>query len=493
MTFKDLRATIKRQELDVDVELLQLAYDVAERAHAGQFRLSGEPYITHPLAVACKLAELRLDEETIIAGLLHDVPEDTNITIAEIRKDFGNDVAKLVDGVTKLGTLKYRGMERYVENLRKMFVAMAQDIRVIIIKFADRIHNLETLQFLPKPEKRLRIALESLEIYAPIANRLGMGGIKGEIEDLAFPFVKPKEYAETKRALKQRLGNITGLLDDVMNTLAFDLRKHDVHPIDIHGRQKHLYSLYRKLQRPDIAGDVTKVYDLVAIRIITTGIADCYAALGVVHSLWRPLPGRVKDFIAQPKPNGYQSIHTTVFGPRGLPLEIQIRDKEMHRLAEFGIAAHWHYDESGKPKRAVKKMNEQLRWVRELSKWQHEIKDEGQYLEALKIDVFHNRIFCFTPKGDVIDLPEGATPVDFAFAVHSDLGSRIAGARINGKYENVTTALKSGDVVDVVIDKNRRTPNADWLPHVKTRLARERIRRAQKDRERKLRSLPPIN
>lgn len=492
MTFNHVIEAIRAEGLDVDTDLFRLAYDVAERAHAGQTRLSGEPYVAHSLAVALRLVKLRLDEETIIAGLLHDVPEDTNVTIDEIRRDFGPSIAGLVEGVTKLGTLKYRGMERYVENLRKMFVAMAQDIRVVLIKFADRIHNLETLEHHPNVEKQRRIAIESLEIYAPIANRLGMGGIKGEIEDLAFPYVNPVAYAETKKVLAQRLGNITGLLEEVMNTLAFELRKRDIHPLDIHGRKKHLYSLFRKLERPEVNGDITKIFDLVAVRIITRSMEDCYSTLGVVHSLWRPLPGRVKDFVAQPKPNGYRSIHTTVFGPNGQIVEIQIRDKQMHDEAEYGIAAHWHYDETGKSKKKANVMDEQLRWVRELSEWQREIEDEGQYLEALKIDVFRNRIFCFTPKGDVIDLPEGATPIDFAFAVHSQLGSKITGVRINGKYENVTTELKSGDVVEIVVDKNRKSPNPDWLPTVKTRLARERIRKSQKDHDQQIRSSPDI-
>jgi len=492
MTLDALIGTIRREHLDVDLDLVRLAHDVAERAHAGQTRLSGDPYITHSLAVAKKLAELRLDEETIIAGLLHDVPEDTPVTIGQIRQDFGNGVADLVDGVTKLGTLKYRGMERYVENLRKMFVAMAKDIRVILIKFADRIHNLQTLAHHPKPEKRLRIAVESLEIYAPIANRLGMGGIKGEIEDLAFAFVKPEAYQQTKQILDQRLGDITGLLDETMNTLAFELRKRDIHPLDIHGRNKHVYSLYKKLERAEVAGDITKIYDLVAVRIITQSLEDCYTTLGIVHALWRPLPGRVKDYIAQPKPNGYRSIHTTVFGPNGVIVEIQIRNRQMHDEAEYGIAAHWHYDETGKPKKHRHDVQAQLRWVRELSEWQREIEDEGQYLEALKIDVFRNRIFCFTPNGDVIDLPEGATPIDFAFAVHSDLGTRLAGVRINNTFESVTTELRSGDVVEIITDRNRRSPNPDWLPFVKTRMARERIRKAQKDEQQRLRSSPDV-
>lgn len=480
MTFDDLTATIKNERLRIDRDMLRLAYETAERAHKDQTRQSGEPYIAHSLAVANTLVQLRLDEETVIAGLLHDVPEDTAVTIDEIRKDFGETVATLVDGVTKLGTLKYRGMERYVENLRKMFIAMAQDIRVILIKFADRLHNLETLSHLPRPEKRYRIALESIEIYAPIANRLGMGEIKGRLEDLSFPYVDPNSYERTVRLVGDQLGDVTGYIDEVKNELRTELRERRIKPIDIHGRQKHIYSLYKKLQRPDIAGDITKVHDLVAVRIILKDIEDCYAALGIIHGLWRPLPGRIKDYIAQPKPNGYQSIHTTVFGPGGRIIEIQIRDKDMHNDAEYGIAAHWHYEETGKPKTGRVAVDRKLGWVRELAEWQKELENE-QYLEALRIDAFSNRIFCFTPKGDVIDLPEGASAIDFAFAVHSDLGNQMMGARVNGKFEPVATVLRSGDVIEVVIDRNRVRPNPDWLPFVKTSIARERIRKAQRE------------
>ncbi|MFH0829192.1 MAG: RelA/SpoT family protein [Candidatus Kerfeldbacteria bacterium] len=491
MSFYDLISTMKHERLRVDKDLLRLAYETAERAHAGQVRLSGEPYVTHSLAVANTLARLRLDEETIIAGLLHDVPEDTHVTINELRKDFGDTVANLVDGVTKLGKLKYRGMERYVENLRKMFVAMAQDIRVILIKFADRLHNLETLDFLPSPEKRRRIALESIEIYAPIANRLGMGEIKGQLEDLSFPYVFPEEQKATERMLSQRLGDITGYLEDLKTTLHAELRRHRIRVVDIHGRQKHLYSLYKKLQRPGIDGDIMKIYDLVAIRIIVGSVEDCYAALGIIHGKWRPLPGRIKDYIAQPKPNGYQSIHTTVFGPNGQIIEIQIRDTKMHDDAEYGIAAHWHYVETGKQKKVHVAFNQKLAWVRELNEWQKELENE-QYLEALRIDVFSNRIFCFTPRGDVIDLPENATAIDFAFAVHSELGCQITGARINGKFEQVTVTLKSGDVVEILTDKNRTSPNPDWLPYVKTSLARDKIRKAQRDEQERSRGEPKV-
>ncbi|MBI4090013.1 MAG: bifunctional (p)ppGpp synthetase/guanosine-3',5'-bis(diphosphate) 3'-pyrophosphohydrolase [Candidatus Kerfeldbacteria bacterium] len=480
MTLDDLLSTVEREQLSIDRDLLKLAYETAAQAHAGQLRLSGEPYVSHSLAVADKLVKLHLDQDTVIAGLLHDVPEDTAVTIEQLRHDFGDGVAKLVAGVTKLGKLKYRGLQRYVENLRKMFVAMAEDIRVILIKFADRLHNLETLQYLPDPNKRQRIARESLEIYAPIANRLGIGEIKGQLEDLAFPYLEPEAFAATERVFKQRLGDIGDLLTETQTALERELKARSVPVLDIHGRQKHLYSLYQKLQRPEIDGDITKVYDLVALRLIVPTVADCYAALGVIHGLWRPLPGRIKDYIAQPKPNGYQSIHTTIFGPRNRIIELQVRDQAMHQAAEYGVAAHWHYAEAGKPKRASGSLDRTLGWVRELSQWQHELEDEQQYLEALRVDVFSNRIFCLTPKGDVIDLPERATAVDFAYAVHTDLGQRIIGARVNGQYVDVLTELRSGDVVEVVTDKNRKEPNPDWLPHVKTRLARERIRKAQK-------------
>lgn len=490
-TCDDVLAIIARERLKVDTDLLRLAYETAAEAHQGQTRFSGEPYVTHPLAVAAKLATLKLDEETIIAGLLHDVPEDTAVTIDQVRKDFGGTVAQLVEGVTKLGTLKYRGMERYVENLRRMFIAMAQDIRVILIRFADRIHNLETLEHHPQPEKRKRIAVESIEIYAPIANRLGMGDIKGQLEDLAFPFVDRKAYEKTAAMLKNRLGDITGFIEGLSGTIRDELKRHGVTVVDIHGRQKHLYSLYRKLQRPDIGNDITKIYDLLAIRIIVPDVNACYGALGIIHGLWKPLPNRIKDYIAQPKPSGYQSIHTTVFGPDGRIVEIQIRDTAMHESAEHGITAHWHYDESGKTDDMKGVIDRKLSWVRELTEWQREIENEEQYLEALKIDVFSNRIFCFTPKGDVIDLPEGASAVDFAYAVHTDLGSQIVGARVNGKFEPVTTTLKSGDVVEAVIDKNRTAPNPDWLPFVKTGLAREKIRKSLKNESENLLSEKP--
>lgn len=476
---------IRAHRLKVDEDLVRLAYDFAAEAHKDNSRLSGEPYIVHPLAVAHTLADLKLDQTTIIAGLLHDIAEDTPVAQAEIEKNFGPEVGQLVAGVTKLGKLKYRGMERYIENLRKMFVAIAEDVRVILIKFADRIHNLETIQYLPAP-KQERVARESLEIYAPIANRLGMGDIKGRLEDLAFPVLYQKEYAWVAGLVQERIDDLETILTTVKQRLLEELSGEGVAVIDIHGRRKHLWSLYQKLLQPQYDRDITKITDLIALRVVVPSITDCYAVLGVVHKHWRPIPGRIKDYIAQPKPNGYRSIHTTVFVKHGQLLEVQIRDLEMHRQAEFGVAAHWHYDEAGKPKRAAPAPNEHIAWIRELSDWKREYATDEQYLEALKIDVFHNRIFVFTPKGEVIDLPEDSTPVDFAYAVHSDLGTQCTGSRVNGHIAPLDTALKSGDVVEILRDKNRRHPNADWLLFVKTHLARTHIRRGARDDARSL-------
>ncbi len=476
---------IRSNGLKVDTDLVRLAYDFAAEAHKHNLRLSGEPYIIHPLAVACTLADLKLDQATIVAGLLHDIAEDTPVTSAEVEKNFGPEVAKLVEGVTKLGKLKYRGMERYIENLRKMFIAIAEDVRVILIKFADRIHNLETIAPLPGP-KQERIARESLEIYAPIANRLGMGDIKGRLEDLAFPILYPKEHDWVQGLIRERIPEFETTLRDVRARLLEELAAEQIPVLDVHGRRKHLWSLYQKLLRPQYDQDITRLTDLIALRVVVPSVADCYAVLGVVHKHWRPLPGRIKDYIAQPKPNGYRSIHTTVFVKHGQPLEIQIRDMEMHRQAEFGVAAHWHYDESGKPKSGSTAPTEQVAWIRELSDWKREYATDEQYLEALRIDVFQNRIFVFTPKGEVIDLPEDSTPVDFAYALHSDIGSQCTGSRVNGKIASLDTPLKSGDVVEIIRDKNRKHPNPDWLTTVKTHLARTKIRKDARDDARAL-------
>lgn len=468
ITINDLIERIKRYYRPTDLDLIWLAYEVAERAHAGQTRKSGEPYIVHPLATAYILANMRIEVNIIAAALLHDVPEDTPVTIEDIEKNFGPDIASMVRGITKLGKLKYRGVERYIENLRKMFVAMAEDIRVMIIKFADRLHNLSTLESLDE-KKRYRIALESLEIYAPIANRLGMGEFKALLEDLSFPNIYPKEYAKVKELRDKILSGEEAMIENVLTTTRSELRAAGIKIIDLHGRKKQLYSFYQKLQKKGWESD--KIYDIFALRIIVPDIADCYATLGVIHRLWRPLKGRIKDYIAQPKPNGYKSLHTTVFCEDGKVVEFQIRTPEMHGEAEFGVAAHWHYDEHG-----VRLPTKELNWAKELAKIQQEVLTNARGLEELKVDFFHNRIFVFTPAGDVIDLPEDATPVDFAYSIHSEIGNKCTGAKINEIMISLDTALKSGDVVEIITDKNRKGPSPDWLKSVKTHIARSHIR-----------------
>ena len=468
---------------NTDADLLRLAYDFAAEAHQGQKRLSGEPYVNHCLATADKLADFEMDDATIAAGLLHDVPEDTDHTLEQVKKEFGNEIAFLVEGITKLGQVKYRGMERYVENLRRMFVAMAQDIRVILIKFADRMHNLNTLDAHP-PYKRYRIALETLEIYAPIANRLGIGEIKGQLEDLSFPHVYEDEFAWLNQKIKHRFKEQERYVGKFQKDIAKILGEHGIKYDEIHGRAKHLFSLYRKLLHYN--RDITKIYDLVALRVIVDDVAACYAALGVIHNNCKPLKGRIKDYIAQPKPNGYQSLHTTVFTPQGKIVEIQIRTTAMHREAEYGIAAHWHYKEKND-----KKVNkEKLMWINELAKMQKELKGEKQYLETLKIDIFQTHIFVFTPKGDVIDLPEDATPIDFAYHIHTEIGHKCVGARVNDQISSLNAKLRSGDVVEIFTDKNRQGPSADWLDFVKTNTAQNHVRqwfkRNQKSRLQKL-------
>ena len=451
-----------------DLELVRLVYDFADTAHKGQVRKSGEPYINHPLATAHILSSMRFELNIILAALLHDVPEDTQVTLEEIEKNFGNDVASMVKGITKLGKLKYRGVERYIENLRKMFVAMAEDIRVMIIKFADRIHNLSTLESLP-PKKRYRIALESLEIYSPIANRLGMGEMKGWLEDLSFLYVHPKEYEKVDE-LREKIMSGTGeYLDGVMNLVRGELKQNNINFLNVHGRKKQLYSLYQKLLRK--GWDSEKIYDIVAVRVIVPDVGDCYAVLGIIHKLWKPLKGRIKDYIAQPKPNGYQSLHTTVFGPEGKSVEFQIRTKDMHEESEFGVAAHWHFDERGNRLPA-----KDVQWAKELAEMQKEILKNISDLDALKVDFFKNRIFVFTPKGDVIDLPEDASPVDFAYHIHSEVGNKCNGVKINDQMVGLDTPLKSGDVVEIITDKNRKGPSPDWLKFAKTHVAKTRIK-----------------
>ncbi len=456
---------------DEDFTMLRLAYDFAAEAHTGQTRVSGDFYISHPLATTYNLAAMKADMPTLLAGLLHDVPEDTSVSIQEIEKNFGKEVAKLVNGITKLGRLKYRGIERYAENLRKMFIAMAKDIRVIFIKFADRLHNLRTIKYLPG-DKQKRIALETLEIYAPIADRLGMGEIKHQLEDLSFAILQPAEYNWVLSLRQEPLSRQTKNLSKIKKILAENLAKENLNYISLHGRTKRIYSLYRKLLQKD--RDINRIYDLIALRIIVPNIQSCYTTIGIIHSIWQPLKGRIKDYIATPKPNGYQSIHTTVFAAEGQIVEFQVRTPDMHDQAEFGIAAHWHYKEKG----SFKLPDKQQKWIKQLIDIQKKVKDTEQYLQQIKLDVFSDRIFIFTPKGDVIELPAGATPIDFAYHVHSDLGNKCIGAKINEQIASLDTKLRSGDMVEIMIDKNRKKPNEDWVKIVKTKSAKDHIRQA---------------
>ncbi len=484
MTIDRIIEVIKKNNPDADLDLVKLAYEFAKEAHNDQKRMSGELYIEHPLETAYKLAQMNIDLPTVIAGILHDVPEDTEKTLQDVEKNFGLEIANLVQGITKLGTIKYRGLERYAENLRKMFVAMAEDVRVIFIKFADRIHNLKTLSSLP-PVKQQRIAQESLEIYAPIANRLGMDELKSEIEDLAFPYVYPEEYKWVMNISKKKFEEQKKYIEKVIKIIEKELKiKDNVGIIKIDGRPKHYYSLYKKLLRKEM--DIDKIYDVVALRIIVKNIDDCYRVLGYVHALWRPLKGRIKDYISQPKPNGYQSLHTSVFGLEGRITEFQIRTQKMHEEAEYGIAAHWSYKngkENKKEKIAVSK--EKLKWIKELLEEQEKVSTPKKYLKTLKLDFFKKRIFVFTPKGDVIDLPENATPVDFAYYIHTDIGHKCVGAKINEKMTNLSTQLKSGDMIEILVDKNRKGPSEGWLQNVKTHLAKNKIKNYFKQ-ERKL-------
>jgi len=471
-TIDDLINKVSAYTAKADIEIVRLAFDFANEAHKGQHRKTGEAYIEHPLAAAHLLADMRIDPVIIIAALLHDVPEDTDVSLDEIEKNFGAEIASLVSGITKLGKLKYRGVERYIENLRKMFVAMAEDVRVMIIKFADRIHNLQTLDALP-PQKQYRISLESLEIYAPIANRLGMDEMKSKLEDLSFKYVYPKEYQRIKILREKKIEGKEKYFTEVQKIAKKEMEKAGINIIEISGRNKRLYSFYKKLLKKN--NDINKVYDLIAIRIIVKTVADCYAVLGILHNIWKPMKGRIKDYISQPKPNGYQSLHTTVFGEDGELVEFQIRTQEMQDEAQYGVAAHWHYDEHGS--RVPKK---QIKWVKELAEIQKDILSKLSDLEEIKIDFLQSRIFIFTPKGDVIDLPEGAVPVDFAYHIHSDIGNKCIGARINDKMVSLDTELNSGDMVEIIIDKNRKGPSRDWLDFVKTHTARARIKAEQK-------------
>lgn len=474
-TIQDLRNLIEKNYQAPDLGLIQRAYEMAEVAHADEKRLTGHSYVTHPLVVAYKLAEMRIHLNVVAAGLLHDVVEDSGITLEEIRQDFGDDIAQLVDSVTKLKKVKYTGEDRYVENLRKMFLAMASDVRVVFIKFADRLHNMQTLYAMSK-HKQKRIAEEVLEIYAPIAGRLGMNEMKGELEDLSFAYLHPKEYERIRSIMETKVREKGAYVSRIIKETETLAARSHLAAVQVNGRVKRYYSLFRKLARYD--NDLTKIYDYIAVRVIVESVEDCYAMLGILHQRWRPLSGRIKDYIAQPKPNGYQSLHTTVFADQGEIVEFQIRTKEMHDYAEYGIAAHWQYKE-GSPK-----YNKHVRWMQELAQLHKELesrKDFLEQMEIMKIDIFKDRIFVFTPKGDVIDLPEGATPIDFAYAIHTEIGNTCTAARVNDVMRNLDVPLHSGDIVEIVTDKNRKSPNADWVKFAKTRHARTKIREASKN------------
>lgn len=459
-----------------DHDLIRRAYLFARDAHQGQTRASGEPYVSHSVAVATILVGLRLDAATIAAALLHDVPEDTPRTLDEIRDQFGPEIASLVDGVTKLGRIEWKSREeRQAENLRKMFLAMAKDIRIILIKLADRVHNMRTIQYLPE-WKQKRTARETLEIYAPLTERLGIGSFKRELEDLAFQVLEPEAYQAIARELERSRKEQEELLSRVVETLHRELNRAGIRVdrTSITARPKHVYSIYQKMQRPKYQGQgVGRIYDRIGVRVIVNDVRECYETLGIVHSLWKPIPGEVDDYIANPKTSGYQSLHTAVIC-EGHPLEIQIRTPEMHRAAEHGIAAHWRYKEGGG--KAEGEFAQKLSWLRQLLEWHQEMQDAREFMHSVKIDLFQNEVFVFTPKGDVIDLPAGATPVDFAFRIHTDVGYHTTGAKVNGRLVPLNYRLQSGDIVEVITSKSSPGPSRDWLGFVQTSNARTKIR-----------------
>jgi GTP pyrophosphokinase len=467
---ENLLAKLETYNPNADRSLVVRAYAFAEKAHAGQFRISGDPYIQHPLGVALILAELELDIITIAASLLHDVVEDTHFTLQDIEREFGKEIADLVDGVTKLSRIEYKSKEeQQVENLRKMFFAMAKDIRVILIKLADRLHNMRTLKFLPV-KKQKEIAHETLEVYAPLAHRLGIFRIKWELEDTAFRYLEPEKYYELVEKVAKKRQERETYINEVIATLKEKLAEVDI-KAEIQGRPKHFYSIYHKMTTQN--KDFSEIYDLTAVRVIVNTIKDCYGVLGVVHTLWKPIPGRFKDYIAMPKINMYQSLHTTVIGPNGEPLEIQIRTWEMHRTAEYGIAAHWRYKEGT---RTSDEFDQKLFWLRQLLEWQHDLKDAREFMETLKIDLFSDEVFVFTPKGDVIDLPAGSCPIDFAYRIHTDVGHRCTGAKVNGHLVPLDYKLQNGDIVEIITSKLANGPSQDWLKLVRTPQAKAKIR-----------------
>ena len=474
ITIQDVISKKKETSRRVDSKQIMKAYNYALEHHGDQKRHSGEPYIIHPLNVAYILAEVGLDEATICAALLHDVVEDTDVTDSDLRRDFGEEIADMVAGVTKLGTMMFSTVEeQQVEDYRKMFLAMGKDIRVIIIKLADRLHNMRTLKYL-KRERQIANAKETMEIYAPLANRLGLYSMKWELEDLAFKYLYPEEYHELVEGINKKREERLKFIEKIMADIRVQLKKQHIEA-EVTGRAKHLYSIYRKMKRDNKTLD--QIYDLFALRILVNSIKDCYAALGVVHEMYNPMPGRFKDYIAVPKPNMYQSIHTTLLGDKGTPFEVQIRTWDMHRVAEYGIAAHWAYKEAsyfGK-KQSVKVTEDKLAWLRESLEWQKDMQDPQEFLDTLKTELFEDEVYVFTPKGAIKVLPRGATPIDFAYSIHAEIGHHMTGCKINSKMMPIITPLKNGDIVEIITSDNSKGPSRDWLKFVKSSSAKNKI------------------
>ncbi len=473
--YQDLIRSIRKYHPSDDISQIEKAYKIAREAHKDQKRKSGEPYIIHPLCVAIILADLELDKETIIAGILHDVVEDTIMTLGEVEKEFGAEVALLVDGVTKLTQLSWSmdKVEIQAENLRKMFLAMAKDIRVILIKLADRLHNMRTLQYM-KPEKQKEKARETMDIYAPIAHRLGISKIKVELDDLSLKYLKPEVYYDLAEKISLRKDAREAFVQSIVDEVSAHIREAGIEA-RVDGRVKHFFSIYKKMVNQDKTLD--QIYDLFAVRIIVETVKDCYAALGVIHELYKPIPGRFKDYIAMPKPNMYQSLHTTLIGSTGQPFEIQIRTYEMHRTAEYGIAAHWKYKESGSGKIAAGDEAAKLSWLRQILEWQREADNSKEFLNMVKgdLDLFSDSVYCFTPTGDVKNLPSGSTPIDFAYSIHSAVGNKMVGARVNGKLVNIDYVIQNGDRIEIITSQNSKGPSRDWLSLVKSTQARNKI------------------